>query len=374
MSKAKCTNKSGKGISVGDGLKIVWGDATVYEDCVETIKGIDYILCPMAFISPEADRKPKMAKAVNTDAIKNMIRAVENEPNGAEHIKFVYVGTVAATGDRLPPIHHGRIGDPLKPSVFDYYATTKIAGERALMESKIKHWVSLRQTFIMVPDVMGLQDPIMFHQPLNSFMENNTGEDAGRGLVNCIDVQDDSDFWRRAYNMGGGPNCRITFIDFLNIIYKMLGIDYRKLMERKWFALRNFHMQYFDDSHELNEYIHNWNHTIEDYRQKVWDNFPFYMKMVAGLCRIFPWFKRVVEKQTYKRLKALAERKDGTMGWINNKMDMRVSAFYGSYENFENIKGWDEDMPPGVLAHPNRHTLNCLMDTMKQKPNLNFLI
>ena len=44
-------------------------------------------------------------------------------------------GTVAATGDRMPPIHWGRIGDPLKPSIYDFYAVTKIAGERAVLES-----------------------------------------------------------------------------------------------------------------------------------------------------------------------------------------------------------------------------------------------
>ena len=372
MRLSKCSNMDGKGVSVGDSLKIVWGDATIYDDCVEAVKAIDYLLCPMAFISPEADRNPKMAKAVNTDAIKNLIKAVENEPNGAEHIKFVYIGTVAETGDRLPPIHHGRVGDPLKPSIFDFYACTKIAGERALLESKIKHWVSLRQTFIMIPDLMSLQDPIMFHQPINSFMENNTAEDAGRGLVNCIDVPDDSDFWRRVYNMAGGPNCRITYLDFMNITYKMLGLDYRKVMERKWFALRNFHMQYFDDSWVLNEYIHNWGDTLEDYKKRVWKNFPFYMKMVAIMCRILPSFRHMVEKQTYKQLKKLAERPDGTLGWINNKNDMRISAFYSSYENFENIKGWDDAIPAGVLGTPEPEyiQLNHGYDETKEKLEL----
>ncbi len=40
--------------------------------------------------------------------------------------KFVYIGTVAETGDRMPPIHWGRVGDPIKPSMFDYYAVSKV--------------------------------------------------------------------------------------------------------------------------------------------------------------------------------------------------------------------------------------------------------
>lgn len=334
----------GRGVVEGNGLKIVWGDVTNYGDVLEACKGIDWCLCPMAFISPEADRHPEMAKAVNTDGIIHLIKAIEAQPNGAEHIKFVYTGSVAETGDRLPPIHVGRVGDPMKPSVFDFYATTKIRGERAVCESNIKHWASLRQTFIMIPDVMSLQDPIMFHQPINSYMENNTAEDAGRGLINCLKIPDDSDFWRRVYNMGGGPSCRIIFLDFMNIAFKMLGLDYRKLVDRKWFALRNFHMQFFEDSHILNEYIHNWRESMEDYRQRMWEAMPTSLKMVAKLNK-FPPFRWLVQMMTRRRLKKMAERKDGTLGWYQNKVDIRISAFYGSYEKFKQIPDWDVEMP-----------------------------
>ncbi len=126
----------GKGCVENSGFKIVWGDATVLEDMKEAVKGVDAVLCPMAFISPEADHNPKQAKAVNTTAIQYLVQAIEEEPDGIDHIRLAYVGTVAAPGDRLPPIHWGRIGDPLKPSVFDFYATTKIAGERACCQLK----------------------------------------------------------------------------------------------------------------------------------------------------------------------------------------------------------------------------------------------
>ncbi len=344
-SQSGIKDSEGKRVVEGNGLKIVWGDASNYDDVLEACKGIDWCLCPMAFISPEADRNPKLAKAVNTTGIENIVKAIEAQPNGAEHIKFIYTGTVAKTGDRLPPIHWGRAGDPLKPSIFDFYACSKIAGERALLESNIKHWASLRQTFIMIPDIMGLQDPIMFHQPINSYMENNTSRDAGRGLINCLDIPDGSDFWGRVYNMAGGPGCRIVFMDLLNIAFDMLGMDIRNICERKWFALRNFHMQFYEDSHVLNEYIHNWGDTMETYKEDMWNAFPLYMKLVAKLNKILPPFKWIVEKATYKRLKGMAERADGTLGWIKHKNDMRVSAFYGSYEAYENIPDWDVDMP-----------------------------
>ena len=45
----------GSGAAEGDGFKIVWGDATNYEDVVETIDGAEWVLDAMAYISPQAD-------------------------------------------------------------------------------------------------------------------------------------------------------------------------------------------------------------------------------------------------------------------------------------------------------------------------------
>jgi nucleoside-diphosphate-sugar epimerase len=147
--EARVPTIDGAGVAKGDGLKIVWGDDTNYGDVEETVKGVEWVLNAMAYISPQADYHPEVAKAVNTDAIVNIVKAIETQPDGAEVIKFVYTGTVAETGNRPKGIHMSRVGDPLKPSVFDFYAITKIAGERAVLESNIKHWVSLRMTFIM---------------------------------------------------------------------------------------------------------------------------------------------------------------------------------------------------------------------------------
>ncbi|MFX1484819.1 MAG: hypothetical protein ACFFCP_16700, partial [Promethearchaeota archaeon] len=48
----------GNGIVKGYGLKIVWGDATVYDDILKSVRGVDWILSPMAFIAPAADHNP----------------------------------------------------------------------------------------------------------------------------------------------------------------------------------------------------------------------------------------------------------------------------------------------------------------------------
>lgn len=186
----------------------------------------------------------------------------------------------------------------------------------------------------------------MFHQPINSFMENNTAQDAGRGLVNCLEIPPDSDFWRRVYNMAGGPSCRTTYYDLLKKMLGMNGVRLEHVTERNWFALRNFHMQYYEDSHILNTYIHNWNHSMEDFYQMFANSRPFYLKLVAWLCKRSSRIQRKVEAATYKRMKALAvDTKNSTVYWYNNRNNMRISAFYKDYETFESIPDWGIDIP-----------------------------
>jgi len=340
----------GNGVAQNAGFKVVWGDATKYEDVEEAVRGADWVLDAMAFISPQADYYPEMAKAVNTDATLHIVRAIESQPGGAEHIRLVYTGTVAETGDRLKSIHWGRVGDPLKPSVFDFYAVTKIAGERAVLESNIRHWVSLRMTYIMPTDYQeykSLQDPIMFHMPVDSFMENVTDRDAGYGMVNSLDIGQDSDFWRKVYNMGGGPQMRCTAYDLQNKGLQTMGMTgMETCTERRWFALRNFHMQYYEDSHILNEYLHYWRDSLDDYWQLIVKGLPFSMKVVRFLCQKLPSFRKQVEKSTYQQMEKMAcDHRNGTLYWYTHRNDLRISAFYKDYATFEAIPDWGVDMP-----------------------------
>jgi nucleoside-diphosphate-sugar epimerase len=347
---ARLPSFEGRGVAAGDGFKIVWGDATNYEDVTETVKGVDWVLSAMAYISPQADYRPEIAKAVNTDAISNIIRAIEAQPDGTERIKFIYTGTVAETGNRSRGIHMGRVGDPLKPSVFDFYAVTKIAGERRVLESNIKHWASLRMTFIMptnYKELVSLTDPISFHMPIDAYMENLTDRDAGFGLVNCLDIPGDSDFWRRVYNMGGGPKMRCLAYAYADKNFQLSGASgVEACTERKWFALRNFHMQYYQDSFLLDNYLHHWRDSMADYWRAIEKDLPTSLKIIATLSRLSPSIRKAVEKSTYRMMKDLAENhKNGTAYWYRQRNDLRISAFFKSYENYETIPDWGVDMP-----------------------------
>ena len=143
---------------------------------------------------------------VNYGSTINIIRAIK-EWGQQKYTKLVYIGTVAETGDRMPPIHWGRVGDPLKPSVYDYYAVSKIAAERAVVESGLRYWVSLRQTGIMSRNMVKIRDGIMFHNGIENVLEYVSNRDSGIILKNVCGNLPET-FWNHIYNIGGGETCR----------------------------------------------------------------------------------------------------------------------------------------------------------------------
>lgn len=366
----------GRGVVRGNGLTIVWGDATLYDDVVEAVHGADWVLNAMAFISPAADYYPETAQAVNTTAVRHIVEVIEAEPDGASRIRLIHTSTVAATGDRPPPIHWGRVGDPLKPSIFDYYAVTKIAGERVVLESSIEHWAVLRMTFIMPTNfsaLLRLRDPIMFHMPIDAHMENISASDAGFGMVNALNIPDDSGFWRKVYNMGGGPGMRLTAAEYQNLAVQLLGLSgIQAVCERRWFALRNFHMQYYLDSAETNSHLHYWRDDMELYKNKLLASMPAPVKLLRHFSQTVGGFRRLVEKQVYAAMKHLAGgHRNGPLHWYLQRNDARMTAFYKDYAAYASIPGWDSTMPekspslPAIIldhGYDERKADHCLAD------------
>jgi hypothetical protein len=85
--------------------------------------------------------------------------------------------------------------------------------------------------------------------------------------------------------------------------------------------------------------------TMVDYEAMMKEGLPPSLRVIARINKVFPTFRHLVEWATHKRLKALAARPDGTLGWYSGRNDMRISAFYGSYGMYDRIPGWDVDMP-----------------------------
>ena len=342
------------GLSEGRGVRVVWGDATDLARVRLAVRGADWVLNTMAYISPQADYRPEIAWAVNDLAVGNVLAAICEEPEGARRVCYVHTGSVAQTGNRpatgrggAPGTYVGRVGDPMNPSVYDEYALSKIAGERRVMESPLERWVSLRMSFIMPTDhadLMGLFDPIAFHMPLDTRMESVTDRDAGLAMVNCLELRHDAEFWRRAYNVGGGPGMRTTARAYLRAAYGLMGLDVRRCMDENWFGLRNFHLQYYADSEVTERYLRYQRDDLASHAAALEATMAPGMKLLTWLCRHVAPVRRLSEAVVHGRFRRLAHgHRNSPRQWYLTRNDARVRAFFGGYAAYE-------DIPPGGLC------------------------
>jgi nucleoside-diphosphate-sugar epimerase len=329
-------------------LRVVWGDLTVYADVESCVRGSDYILHIGAIVSPQADDVPELTHRVNVGGAENIIRAVKAQPDPAA-VGVVMIGSIAETGDRNPPHHWGRIGDPLRASQFDEYGQTKIIAERALVESGLPRWSWLRQTGIFHPGLLQIRDAIFTHVPLDGVLEWVSAEDAARLLANICEDGVPEEFWCTVHNIGGGASWRLTNYDFQARIAAALGVkDFRRWYERNWFATRNFHGQWYTDSDDLERLVPFRRDTFDVALARALSVSPRSVRMAGRIPAA------VVKKLA---MAPLTRQPRGTMAFIRGDDEARIRAYFGSREAWEALGDWSSYQPltpdpaPRLLSH-----------------------
>lgn len=326
-------------------IRIVWGDLTRYEDVLEATNGADYVLHVGGMVSPSADYFPDKTRKVNRLAAENVAKAVLAQPN-ANDIKVCYIGSVAQTSDRNEPKHWGRTGDPICISVYDHYGISKTIAERTIVESGIKKWVCLRQSGILHPAIFKNFDPIMFHVPLRGVLEWTTIEDSGRLLANLCEADVPDEFWNRFYNISSGPAYRMSNYEFESKLLRTIHCPKpEKIFDPKWFVLRNFHGYWYLDAQILEDYLHfRANIPVDDYFKQLGQKVPWFYHLAA----LVPAFviKSFIKPLAYKK-------RWGTQWWIENNEQARISAYYGTIEDWKKIPDWEHQ----DLSHPSEKAI-----------------
>lgn len=310
-------------------VRLVWGDLTKYDDVKKAIDGADYVLHVGGMVSPSADYFPKRTFYTNPKAMENIVKAVKAQPD-PDKVKVVYIGTVAETGDRNPPIHWARTGDPIKVSIYDHYACSKVRAEEIIADSGLKYWVSLRQSGILYPSILKNFDPIMFHVPINGVLEWATIEDSGLLLERICEDDVPEIFWKRFYNIGSGAEYRLTNFQFEEYILKAVHLGSpKKYFNPNWFITRNFHGQFYADSDELDNLLHfRHNVPVKEYFDNMSKGLPGYYKLsvIAPAFAVKMAMKTMTKKETF-----------GTMDWIKTGNRDRITAYFGSLEAWKKI-------------------------------------
>lgn len=237
-----------------DKVVLVYGDITNRTDVEKIAYNQDFVIHLAAIIPPIADDHPDLAKRVNIEGTRNLVKALgQHSPN----CFFIYSSSISVYGDRLKNPYIS-VGDPLKPSPGDEYAKTKIAAEKILQESNLD-WTIFRLAAIMGGHKMS---KLMFHQPLDTSLEIATPQDTARAFVNALEKREQLS--KRIFNLGGGENCRIDYEGFLKRSFNIFGLGELNFPD-KAFAEKNFHCGFYDDGGELEEILHFRNHSLDDY-------------------------------------------------------------------------------------------------------------
>jgi nucleoside-diphosphate-sugar epimerase len=329
-------------------LTIVWGELTNYEDVKTCVKNADIILHLGGFVSPKADYYPELTMKTNYGSTINIVRAIK-EQGQAEKTRLVYIGTVAETGDRMPPIHWARVGDPIKPGVFDYYAVSKTGAERYVIESGLSYWTSLRQTGIMGPAMAAIEDPIMFLNGLDNVLEYVSDRDSAILLRNLCRKERQttlgSNFWGHIFNIGGGESCRVSTYDLYKKLFGYIGLtDLSCIMDSKWCGTRNFHGQYYLDSDKLNDILKFRNDSMEYF-------YAAYLKVLGGLATAaktltkLPGGQKLMGGILKSRFRKLVRSEHGSLRFVEDNKEDHIAAYWGSKEAWQAIPPLDEFKP-----------------------------
>lgn len=241
-------------------IHIFYGDISNPTDSVEASKNQDFVIHLAALIPPAADKNTELAKKVNIEGTRNLILNLEKHSPDAF---FTYSSSVSVYGDRLenPNI---KVNDPLKPSLGDFYAVTKVKAEEIIQNSQLR-WAIFRLSAIMGADNHKVS-PLMFHMPLETPIEITSPEDTARAFVNSIEYEDELS--NRIFNLGGGIKNRILYRDLLSRSFEIFGLGKLDFPENS-FAKRNFHCGYYEDGDILEDIIHFRKDTIKTYFEKV---------------------------------------------------------------------------------------------------------
>ncbi len=333
-----------RGFRAMPNLTVLEGDLTDYAVVERGVRGADVVLHLGGVVSPFADAHPELTHPVNVGGALNLLRAIKAQPN-AHELRAVMVGSVAQTGDRNPPHHWGRVGDPLRVSQFDEYGQSKIAAERAVVESGLARWVWLRQTGILHPGMLAMRDAIVTHPPIGGVLEWVSAEDSARLAANLCELDVPEEVWGGIYNIGGGEPWRLTNWDLHCRLAVALGArDPSAWVERRWFATRNFHGHWFTDSDQLEALVPFRRDTFEGAVARAVRQ----ASLGSRLAGLLPaWLvKREIEKL------ALAPR--GMLGYLRDGSDAHVNAFFGSRTAWERIGDWSNFTPPAPDRTPRR--------------------
>lgn len=266
-------------------ISILWGDLSKLQDVERLPHNLNVVIHLAAIIPPLSDKNPDLARRVNVNGTKHLIKTLENTSASAF---LLYSSSIAVYGDHIqnPDIS---IKDSLNAQESDIYAQTKIESEKLVRDSKL-NWSIFRLTAIMRNHKVS---KLMFHMPLSTMMEICTAKDTARAFSEAIKHQKELN--RRIFNLGGGKLCTISYREFLDRSFKLVGLGNANFPDHA-FAERNFHCGMYTDGDILEDILHFRNDTLINYFEDVKQSTTLIKRLFCSIFR--PMIKQYLLNQS----------------------------------------------------------------------------
>ena len=143
------------------------------------------------------------------------------------------------------------------------------------------------------------------------------------------------EFWNRFYNISSGPSFRLTNYEFENKLLKAIGCPApEKIFEPNWFAIHNFHGQWYTDSDLLEGYLHfRSNQTCDTYFKWMASQVPWYFHLAKIVPPIF-----------IKLGMGAIAKKPGWEPVTGFRIGTKIvyPHILARYEDWQAIPGWDK--------------------------------
>jgi nucleoside-diphosphate-sugar epimerase len=246
-------------------IQIIHGDIRNKNEVLKACKGQDMVIHLAAILPTYPGQIDQLAETTNFEGTDNVVSSLEEV---APKAFLLFSSSIAVYGDRLrnPNI---RISDSLPDHKHDAYARSKMKAEARIQKSRMK-WSIFRLAVIMGIGNHKLSEK-MFEMPLQTSLEIATIRDTARAFIHATEQL--SQLEGKIFNLGGGPNCRITYQEFLSRAFQCYGlgmVDFPAFA----FARQNFHCGHYIDGDVLEEILHFQQDDIHAYFERFRSSVP----------------------------------------------------------------------------------------------------
>jgi cholest-5-ene-3beta,7alpha-diol 3beta-dehydrogenase len=277
---------------------IIWGDIQNYDDVKKAVFNQDIIIHAAGVLPDIAIYDPDLAKLTNIGGTTNVLNAMKLQKSNP---KIIYTSSMTVYGKNIEN-HVIKISDPIDMNPKDTYTYTKLEAEKLIINSGLDYCI-FRISYVASVKMLKFR-PVMFHIPLNTWLEIIHVKDVAHAIVNAIEV---NQIWGKIFNLGGGKDCQTIYSDNLNEYFKIMGLG-RNFLPEAAFAKTGFYSGIFDphETQDLQNLLNFKQHNLQDFYHEVkkWFGFKrFLTPLIRPLARRYILRKSDFYQKFKKNLK-----------------------------------------------------------------------